>query len=232
MLTPSSFTIGSRALGRTSAARADRQSLPHSTQSMHYPDHHLIVERQRCKTRDVANMIDPLVACDRRDPWPERLRRRVGVPLGMNCKKRILPRIFGRRRRKPPGVVGAQLGAQFSEQCLIVFRRVARRSSDDAISRNILANSRMVVLSVTPAVSRWVNAVEPYCRHLTTNLPRLCATSCSSARSANIRQSWACGAACACDNRAICGRIRNALRGVEICPLMHSLRGCVCGMVA
>src|SRR5208337_5408919 len=77
---------------------------------MYVDGHYFIGERQRCEARGISNMVDPLVACDCRNPRSEGLRRRVCVPFGMNGEKCVLPRILRNGAGKPPPVIAAQPG--------------------------------------------------------------------------------------------------------------------------
>src|ERR1700722_12195813 len=82
-------------------------------------DRHFVVERQGREARRVSNAVDPLIACDRRYPCSEGSRWCVRVPLGVDRKKGILPRVFGCRERKTPRIVPSQPGVQFSKQLLV-----------------------------------------------------------------------------------------------------------------
>ena len=55
---------------------------------------YFVVERRGCEARGVSNVVDPLIACYRRDPWSEGFRGRVRVPFGVDGEKCVLPRIF------------------------------------------------------------------------------------------------------------------------------------------
>jgi len=73
-------------------------------------DRYLITEGENRYPRGASNVVDPLVACDRRDPRPKRSRRRVRVRLGKYGEKCLLPRIFRGGTGKPPRVIAAQPG--------------------------------------------------------------------------------------------------------------------------
>ena len=71
-------------------------------------DRDSVVQRTGCEPRGVSNLVDPLMACNGRNPRSKWSRGRVRVSLGMDGQKCVLSRIFGCCGRKSSRIVAAQ----------------------------------------------------------------------------------------------------------------------------